>query len=171
MAIIMTIGVGCLGMGNGAVFQMVPQTFRKEIGVVTGLVGGIGGLGGFVLPYLLGGVKQWTGSFAIGWFILSGFVVFALIVLRVRMAVSAGWRVSWAPTPEVQLEAVEEELREVKAAIKAINLDAELKLAKAELDEAKAELEAISALKIAETAVSAPVEAMSGEATLDPAVG
>ncbi|HNE15767.1 MAG TPA: nitrate/nitrite transporter, partial [Rhodocyclaceae bacterium] len=38
-----------LGMGNGAVFQLVPQRFRKEIGVMTGLVGMAGGVGGFYL--------------------------------------------------------------------------------------------------------------------------
>ena len=38
-----------LGVGNGAVFQLVPQRFRKEIGVMTGLVGCAGGVGGFFL--------------------------------------------------------------------------------------------------------------------------
>jgi NNP family nitrate/nitrite transporter-like MFS transporter len=32
-----------LGVGNGAVFQLVPQRFRHEIGVMTGLVGFGGG--------------------------------------------------------------------------------------------------------------------------------
>ena len=41
---------GCSGMGNGAVFQLVPQRFPKEIGVTTGIVGAAGGFGGFVLP-------------------------------------------------------------------------------------------------------------------------
>ena len=43
-----------LGMGNGAVFQLVPQRFPERIGVVTGIVGAAGGLGGFFLPTLLG---------------------------------------------------------------------------------------------------------------------
>ena len=33
------VGMMCLGMGNGAVFQLVPQVFHKEIGIVTGIVG------------------------------------------------------------------------------------------------------------------------------------
>ena len=33
-----------LGAGNGAVFQLVPQRFNKEIGVMTGLVGMAGGI-------------------------------------------------------------------------------------------------------------------------------
>ncbi|HET7775430.1 MAG TPA: nitrate/nitrite transporter, partial [Azospira sp.] len=52
-----------LGMGNGAVFQLVPQRFRKEIGVMTGLVGMAGGVGGFYLASSLGYSKQVTGSY------------------------------------------------------------------------------------------------------------
>jgi NNP family nitrate/nitrite transporter-like MFS transporter len=48
LAIIMP-AMAVLGMGNGAVFQLVPQRFRKEIGVMTGLVGMAGGIGGFYL--------------------------------------------------------------------------------------------------------------------------
>lgn len=43
-----------LGNGNGAVFKLVPQYFPKEVGTVTGLVGAMGGLGGFFPPLLLG---------------------------------------------------------------------------------------------------------------------
>ena len=31
------LGMGALGMGNGAVFQLVPQRFQSEIGVATGI--------------------------------------------------------------------------------------------------------------------------------------
>src|SRR5260370_41367131 len=71
--VLMFAGMGTLGMGNGSVFQLVPQRFPKEIGVITGIVGAAGGIGGFFLPNLLGILKQLTGSFA------SGFFAFALI--------------------------------------------------------------------------------------------
>jgi anaerobic selenocysteine-containing dehydrogenase len=52
-----TVGaLGCaalLGLGNGAVFKLVPQYFPNQTGTVTGLVGAMGGLGGFFPPLLL----------------------------------------------------------------------------------------------------------------------
>jgi NNP family nitrate/nitrite transporter-like MFS transporter len=70
--LLLFLGMGILGMGNGSVFQLVPQRFPREIGVITGVVGAAGGLGGFFLPNLLGVLKQLTGSFA------GGFLIFAL---------------------------------------------------------------------------------------------
>lgn len=67
------LGMMSLGMGNGAVFQIVPQRFRKEIGVITGIVGAAGGVGGFFLPNLLGSLKQINGTYT------SGFATFAFI--------------------------------------------------------------------------------------------
>jgi MFS transporter, NNP family, nitrate/nitrite transporter len=72
-ALLLFLGMGMLGMGNGSVFQLVPQRFPKEIGVITGIVGAAGGVGGFFLPNLLGVLKQISGSFA------SGFLIFGLI--------------------------------------------------------------------------------------------
>lgn len=81
------VGMGLLGMGNGSVFQLVPQRFPREIGVITGVVGAAGGVGGFFLPNLLGGLKGATGSYG------AGFAVFGatglacamlLLVLRYR---------------------------------------------------------------------------------------
>jgi NNP family nitrate/nitrite transporter-like MFS transporter len=72
---LMFLGMGMLGMGNGAVFQLVPQRFPKEIGVITGIVGAAGGIGGFFLPNLLGSLRQVMGTFA------GGFLVFGLTAL------------------------------------------------------------------------------------------
>ncbi len=62
------VGIGLLGMGNGAVFQLVPQRFPDRMGIVTGVVGAAGGLGGFFLPSMLGAVRELTGSYAPGLF-------------------------------------------------------------------------------------------------------
>jgi len=81
-----------LGMGNGAVFQLVPQRFRKEIGVMTGLVGMAGGIGGFYLASSLGYSKQLTGSYRAGLVIFAGLAMFALIGLA---TVKGRWRTTW----------------------------------------------------------------------------
>jgi NNP family nitrate/nitrite transporter-like MFS transporter len=81
-----------LGMGNGAVFQIVPQRFRKEIGVMTGLVGAAGGIGGFYLASSLGYSKQLTGSYQLGLLIFAGLAVLALAGLT---AVKRRWRTTW----------------------------------------------------------------------------
>ncbi|EIJ78627.1 nitrate transporter [Bacillus methanolicus PB1] len=86
------IGMMCLGMGNGAVFQLVPQRFQKEIGMVTGIVGAAGGIGGFFLPNILGTLKQLTGTYASGFLILS---FIALLALGVLILASFSWRKSW----------------------------------------------------------------------------
>lgn len=81
-----------LGMGNGAVFQLVPQRFRKEIGVMTGLVGMAGGIGGFWLASSLGYSKQLTGNYQTGFLI---FVALALLALAGLTAVKSRWRTTW----------------------------------------------------------------------------
>ena len=58
--------MGLLGMGNGAVFQLVPQRFPGRMGIVTGIVGAAGGLGGFFLPTMLGAVKDVAGTYTPG---------------------------------------------------------------------------------------------------------
>lgn len=81
-----------LGMGNGAVFQLVPQRFRKEIGVMTGLVGMAGGVGGFWLASSLGYSRQITGSYQAGFLIFATLAIAALVGLT---SVKARWRTTW----------------------------------------------------------------------------
>jgi MFS transporter, NNP family, nitrate/nitrite transporter len=74
-----TVGaLGCaalLGTGSGAVFKLVAQYFATETGTVTGLVGAMGGLGGFFPPLLLGFFRD---RFGVIW---PGFVLLALTAL------------------------------------------------------------------------------------------
>ncbi|HVI99637.1 MAG TPA: nitrate/nitrite transporter [Sphingomonas sp.] len=81
-----------LGIGNGSVFQLVPQRFRAEIGVMTGLVGMAGGVGGFYLASSLGVARQLTGSFSPGFLIFAGLAALAGTGLA---AVKRRWRTSW----------------------------------------------------------------------------
>jgi NNP family nitrate/nitrite transporter-like MFS transporter len=90
--VVFVLAMLCLGMGNGAVFQLVPQRFRKEIGVMTGLVGMAGGLGGFYLASSLGYSKQLTGSYQLGLLIFATLAILALCGLA---SVKTRWRTTW----------------------------------------------------------------------------
>ena len=91
LAVIM-FSMMALGAGNGAVFQLAPQRFGKEIGVVTGFVGMTGGVGGFYLASSLGWAKQMTGSYQAG---LLAFAALALLALAGLTGVKARWRRTW----------------------------------------------------------------------------
>jgi MFS transporter, NNP family, nitrate/nitrite transporter len=98
MVPVLLLAMACLGLGNGSVFQLVPQGFRGQIGVAAGVVGAIGGVGGFLLPTLLGQVKQLSGSFGSGFLVLAAAACGALVTLRVLAATRDGWRASWSST-------------------------------------------------------------------------
>src|SRR5215510_8154402 len=71
-----------IGLGNGAVFKLVPEHFPQSVGAVTGLVGAAGGLGGFFPPLVLGVVRQQTGSFVWGFVFLGLFALACLGLAR-----------------------------------------------------------------------------------------
>lgn len=86
------VALAALGAGNGAVFQLLPQRFRKELGVMTGLVGAGGGFGAFFLATSLGWSKGQTGSYATGITVFAGLCFFALTGLTL---VKKRWRNTW----------------------------------------------------------------------------
>jgi MFS transporter, NNP family, nitrate/nitrite transporter len=90
--LIFIAGMGALGMGNGAVFQLVPQRFGRSVGVMTGLVGMTGGIGGFYLAASLGYAKQFTGTYSFGF---GAYAVLALLALSAVVAIGARWRSTW----------------------------------------------------------------------------
>ena len=83
----------CLGAGNGAVFQLVPQRFGKEISIMTGLIGMAGGVGGFALAASLGAIKQATGDYSIGLWLFAFLAAAGWISLS---GVKERWRNSWS---------------------------------------------------------------------------
>jgi NNP family nitrate/nitrite transporter-like MFS transporter len=92
---IFAVLMAMLGLGNGSVFQLVPQRFPDRVGITTGLVGAAGGLGGFVLPAIMGLLKEKTGSFS------GGFAVIALVFLSGLAALvylRNVWRQTWPAT-------------------------------------------------------------------------
>jgi NNP family nitrate/nitrite transporter-like MFS transporter len=88
------VGVGLLGMGNGAVFQLVPQRFADRLGIVTGIVGAAGGLGGFFLPSVLGIAKDATGSYGAG---LLSFAAVYFIGAFALLQMGSRWHARWTP--------------------------------------------------------------------------
>lgn len=82
--------MGLLGAGNGAVFQMVSMRFSSNIGLVTGIVGAAGGIGGFLMPTVLGSIRQQTGSYTLGFALFAALALFlaapAVMALRTRWA-------------------------------------------------------------------------------------
>jgi len=89
---LLILTMAMLGMGNGAVFQLVPQRFPTQVGMLTGIIGAAGGFGGFLLPSVLGTLKQTTGSFGVG------FAVFAVVAasgLAALLSQRRNWRRTW----------------------------------------------------------------------------
>ncbi|MEH7093256.1 nitrate/nitrite transporter [Neobacillus vireti] len=78
---------GCLlvaffaGLGNGAIFKLVPLYFSKQAGIVNGFVSAMGGLGGFFPPLILTLFFNWTGHYAIGFMSLSEFSLASLVIV------------------------------------------------------------------------------------------
>ena len=84
-----------LGMANGAVFQLVPQRFGRDIGIMTGIIGAAGGLGGTALIKTLGWSKSHFNGYS------EGFMIFAVIVLVAITGISlvkTRWRTTWGLT-------------------------------------------------------------------------
>ena len=86
------IACAAFGMGNGSVFQLLPQRFGKELGLMTGLVGCGGGLGGFLLANMMGQSKQHFGTYLTGLLVFASLCIFALIGLKL---VKTRWRTTW----------------------------------------------------------------------------
>jgi NNP family nitrate/nitrite transporter-like MFS transporter len=91
---VLFVALGLLGMGNGAVFQLVPQRFGSQMGLVTGIVGAAGGLGGFFLPSMLGAVRDATGGYGTGLMMFAAALFAGAIAL---LQLGAYWAPRWEP--------------------------------------------------------------------------
>jgi NNP family nitrate/nitrite transporter-like MFS transporter len=92
---VLFLTMASLGMANGAVFQLVPQRFGKDIGIMTGIVGCAGGLGGTALIQTLGWSKGAFDGYT------TGFLIFAIVVVIAISGISlvkTRWRTTWGVT-------------------------------------------------------------------------
>jgi NNP family nitrate/nitrite transporter-like MFS transporter len=90
--LVMFLIMANLGMANGSVFQLVPQRFGKDIGVMTGLIGMAGGLGGTAIIKTFG----WSQGAFEGY--TAGFLIFATMTLVAISGISlvkTRWRTTW----------------------------------------------------------------------------
>ena len=84
VVVMLFLGMMCLGAGNGSVFQLVPQRFGNEIGLMTGIVGAAGGFGGYALPLILGQLYSSYQSYTPGFVILSLIAAASLFLVLVH---------------------------------------------------------------------------------------
>ena len=98
--VVFALASGALGMANGSVFQLLPQRFGKDIGVMTGLVGAGGGVGGFYLASSLGYAKGFTGSYSAGFLVFASLCVLAIVGLTV---VKTRWRTTWGALAQARI--------------------------------------------------------------------
>ncbi|MFB7558315.1 MFS transporter [Streptomyces brevispora] len=75
-----------LGAASGSVFALVSQvTPQAKVGSVTGIVGAMGGLGGFVPPLVMGAIYSEKGSYSIGFMLLSDLALAGCVYAYGRM--------------------------------------------------------------------------------------
>jgi MFS transporter, NNP family, nitrate/nitrite transporter len=86
--LVFVVGIA-MGIGKAAVYRHIPDYFPDEVGVVGGMVGVLGGLGGFVCPILFGYLLEFTGLWTTSWMFLLGVTIACLawmhLVIRKRI--------------------------------------------------------------------------------------
>ena len=73
---ILLLAIG-MGATNAAVFKIVPKAVPQAVGGASGWIGGIGALGGFVIPPLMASFIDKSGESLTGY--STGFVVFIVL--------------------------------------------------------------------------------------------
>ncbi len=114
-ALVFAVGI-MMGVGKAAVYKHIPEYFPTDIGVVGGLVGVIGGLGGFFFPILFGMMLKATGLWTSCWLLLAIISVICLVWMHlVVLKMSKNTRIesvdslSAAPTVPVSTDVTYDE--------------------------------------------------------------
>lgn len=77
---VLVILIGSIwGIGKAAVYKHIPEYFPNEVGVVGGMVGVLGGLGGFVCPIIFGYLLEATGLWTSAWMFMFLISVICLV--------------------------------------------------------------------------------------------
>lgn len=77
-----------MGVNNAAVFWMVPRYVPEAVGGASGWVGGLGALGGFAVPPLLGQFVEWFGpvGYARGYVVYVALAILSLLLTWLLVA-------------------------------------------------------------------------------------
>lgn len=67
--LVFVVGI-MMGIGKAAVYKFIPDYFPQDVGVVGGMVGVLGGLGGFLCPIVFGYMLRATGLWTTCWMFL-----------------------------------------------------------------------------------------------------
>jgi len=79
--LVFIVGIA-MGIGKAAVYKHIPDYFPDDVAVVGGIVGVMGGLGGFVLPVIFGYMLRGTGIWSTNWMLLALISVVSLIWMQ-----------------------------------------------------------------------------------------
>ena len=80
---ILIILIGSIwGIGKAGVYKLIPDHFPDEVGVVGGMVGVLGGLGGFFCPIIFGYLLEGTGLWTSCWMFMLLLSVICLMWLH-----------------------------------------------------------------------------------------
>ncbi len=77
--LLFVVGV-TFAFGMASTFKYIGDDFPENLGVVSGLVGMVGGLGGFLLPIMFGGLLDWLGFNSSCFMLLYGVVSVSLML-------------------------------------------------------------------------------------------
>lgn len=91
--LLMMLCFAALGVGNGAVFQLVPLRWPTSTAVAGSMIGELGALCGGLVPNMMGLSRQHTGSYIWGFIGLALMAVLALAMMRVMQV---RWTRTWS---------------------------------------------------------------------------
>jgi NNP family nitrate/nitrite transporter-like MFS transporter len=96
------------GFGKASVFKYISDHYADNIGVISGIVGLVGGLGGFILPIMFGVIVDFTGVGSSIFMLLFGITFVSLVWLYWTEIVPARKRNAPEKSPIVGLETVKQ---------------------------------------------------------------
>jgi NNP family nitrate/nitrite transporter-like MFS transporter len=77
--LLLVVGVA-FAFGMASTFKYIGDDFPEKMGAVSGMVGMVGGLGGFLLPIMFGGLLDWLGFNSSCFMLLYGIVAVSLML-------------------------------------------------------------------------------------------